>query len=117
MFELRAGIALATAAAATLILSPAASADPDPHIPNANENYCPGGQRSDYGGIKYCLGISFPSGAFYAQRGGFGAAGPFGPWRWGNGATCMVMVDGTAQYFGPSGGVPNCGGPQSIEFG
>jgi hypothetical protein len=95
---------------AALTFVPISSADPDPHIPNGEAGFCPGGEPPSYGGARYCLGIPFPNGAFYAQTGSFGASGPFGPWSWHSGAACSVMVEGSVQGGIPYGGVPDCGG-------
>lgn len=98
---------------------PTAAADPDPHIPNAAAHWCPGGQRPGNGGQKYCLGVPYASGAFYAQMGGYGPHGPFGPWRWGNGAICSVWGDdGSVQGGSLAVTVPDCGGgPLYINVG
>lgn len=113
MKKLAVSTALLTAA---LALSPSALADPDPHVPNGEAGWCPGGQRSDYGGIRYCLGAPFPNGAFYAQTGSFGPSGPFGPWAWHSGASCSVIVEGSVQGGIPYGGAPDCGGgPQHLS--
>jgi hypothetical protein len=101
---------------AVLTFAPISSADPNPHMPDGQAGYCPGGERSSHGGVRYCLGLPFANGAFYAQRGGFGAGGPFGPWAWFSGATCSVMVNGSIQGGIPYGGIPDCGGgPQHLN--
>lgn len=104
----------AVVAGAALTFAPVASAEPDPHIPNAKAGFCPGGDLPSQGGTRYCLGAPFPSGAFYAQTGSFGAGGPFGPWSWHDGASCRVWVNGSIQGGMPYGGIPDCGGGPSV---
>lgn len=100
-----------------LALGPSASADPDPHIPNGEAGWCPGGDPPAYGGARYCLGTPFPSGAFYAQMWSLGPSGPFGPGSWMHSAACMAWVEGSIQGGIPYGGDPDCGGgPRIIHF-
>jgi hypothetical protein len=105
---------VAGAAGLALMITPTASADPDPHIPNADAGWCPGGQGSEGGGIKYCNGAPYPSGAFNSQAGSFGANGPFGPWSWRPGAACKVWYNGSLQGGTPSGQADCGGGPSTI---
>lgn len=88
-----------------------AAADRDPHIPNADAGWCPGGVYREplSGGGKYCLGIPFPSGAFYAQSWA-GNVSPFMPGHWQGIAMCSAMIEGTVQGGIPYGGIPDCGG-------
>ena len=96
---------------------PTALAQGDPHIPNGDAGWCPGGQHSGGGGSKYCLGVPFASGSFYAQVGSFGSAGPFGPWAWHKAASCKVWVNGSIQGGLPYGGLPDCdGGPATVNL-
>ncbi len=115
----RPAITMLTAAAAvvTLAVAPAASADPDPHIPNGEAGWCPGGQRPGGGGIQYCLGAPFPSGAMYVQTWSFGSSGPLRPGAWMPNASCMAWVENSLQGGLPYGGDPDCGGgPKTIHF-
>lgn len=105
---------MSAATGLALMITPTASADPDPHIPNADAGWCPGGQGPSYGGQKYCNGAPYPSGAFYSQSGSFGANGPFGPWSWHTGAICMVWYNGSLQGGTPSGQADCGGGPSTI---
>ncbi|WP_133176999.1 hypothetical protein [Mycobacteroides abscessus] len=106
--------AIATiAAAVSLVLTPPVWADPDPHIPDGNADWCPGGQHPGYGGVRYCLGESFADGSFYAQTWSLGPSGPFGPGAWHQGAMCSAWVEGRIQGGLPGGGIPRCdGGPR-----
>lgn len=109
---LRGAIAAAIAVAASLMSTPTAWADPDPHIPNGAAGWCPGGQPP--GLLQNCLGASFPDGTFYAQSRAVSASRPFlGP-QWDGYAWCASWVDGKVQGSpGPSG----CGGgPGSIKI-
>ena len=94
-----------------LTFAPSAWADPDPHIPNGDAGWCPGGDYREQisGGSRYCLGAPFANGAFYAQTFGHSPS-PFGPGYWASGAACSVMVNGSVQGGIPYGGVPDCGG-------
>ncbi len=100
----------AIASATAIAFAPAATAEPDPHIPNGEAGWCPGGQTGGQGGQRYCLGAAFPNGAFYAQTWGYGPSGPFAPGYWRSGASCSVWVNGSIQGGIPYGGVPDCGG-------
>ncbi|GAA1211172.1 hypothetical protein GCM10009632_35050 [Mycolicibacterium alvei] len=114
VMKLLIGVATLTTA---LTLSPPAWADPDPHIPDGNAGWCPGGDYREKlsGGGRYCLGEPFSNGAFYAQRWGHSPS-PFGPGYWMDGKSCSVMVEGTVQGGIPYGGVPDCnGGPRVLH--
>lgn len=103
--------------AAALTLAPPASADPDPHIPDGNAGWCPGGDYRERisGGGRYCLGVPFENGALYAQRWGHSPS-PFGPGYWQDGVSCSVMINGQVQGGIPYGGIPDCnGGPRTIH--
>lgn len=97
------------AVAATVGLMPAASADPDPHIPDGNANWCPGGDHREAisGGGRYCLGIPFADGTFYAQSWGHSTS-PFGPGYWSGSPDCSQWIEGQVQWAVPGHGV--CGG-------
>lgn len=99
-----------------LVFTPTAAADPDPHIPNGEAGWCPGGEQGSYGGARYCLGTPFSTGAFYAQLWSLGPSGPFGPGAWRSGISCSAMINGSVQGATPSMGVPDCdGGPRTIN--
>ncbi len=106
-------------AVATVTLAPPAYADPDPHIPNGEANWCPGGQRSGQGNTTKCLGTPFPDGSFYAQSWSFGAASP-GSWH--NFAVCSAWDQGDVVYAFPDTAVfssvhGDCGGgPPNIPL-
>lgn len=104
---------------ATVALSPPAWADPDPHIPNGDAGWCPGGQHSNRisGGGKYCLGLPFANGDFYAQSFA-GNVNPFAPGSWLPFAKCSVMVDGMVEGGRAFGSPqPNCdGGPDYVNW-
>lgn len=53
----------AAATAVMLLVAPAAHADPDPHIPNPQTGYCPGGGKGGY--LGYCDGIKYPDGSYW----------------------------------------------------
>ena len=101
--------AIAIAAAAVTFAIPAWAA-PDPHIPNGEADWCPGGKPSGQGGQTYCLGVPFADGSFYAQTWSFGSLGPFAPGAWHEGATCSVWINGFIQHGLPGGRRPSCGG-------
>lgn len=103
-------LTIGAAAVGVLASAPAASADPDPHVPNGDAGWCPGGERPGGGGVRYCLGAPFPSGAMYVQTWSFGSAGPFKPGSWLPGVRCMAWVEGSLQGGLPYGGSPDCGG-------
>lgn len=107
-------LAGAACAAAAFTLAPTAFAEPDPHIPDAQAGYCPGGEVSEKGGVRYCLGIPYESGAFYSQSGSFGAAGPFGPWSWGSSKRCSVRTEMGINFGLPYGRLPDCGGGPTV---
>ncbi len=99
---------------------PAAFAQGDPHIPNGNAGWCPGGDHRDgiSGGGRYCLGVQYDDGSFYAQQ--WVKTDPHNifslAWAWSNHASCQFMVGGLVQGGRPySAALPNCGGgPSSI---
>jgi hypothetical protein len=103
----------AIAAGLTLFAAPTASAQGDPHIPNGKAGWCPGGDHRERisGGSRYCLGVPYPDGSFYAQS---WAREPYkwlDPGFWGNSATCSFMVGGLVQGGKPySTDLPKCGG-------
>lgn len=114
---LKLGAASLWSLALLVLAAPVASADADPHVPNADAGWCPGGvyQEKLSGGTKYCLGIPFSTGAFYAQ-GWAGNVFPFRPGHWQESAMCSVMVEGLIQGGIPYGGDPDCdGGPKFIS--
>src|ERR1700742_399039 len=58
--------------AAALLLPPSsavahADSDPDPHIPNANANWCPGGGTGfpPSFGVGHCDGTKYPDGSYW----------------------------------------------------
>lgn len=111
------GAASFLALAALMVAAPVAWSDPDPHIPNGDAGWCPGGvyQEPLSGGSKYCLGIPFSTGAFYAQRWA-GNVFPWQPGGWQEGANCSVRINTSVQQGIPYGGDPDCdGGPKFIS--
>lgn len=74
-------LAACAATAFALISAPAAFADPDPHMPNGETEWCPGGRdRSLWGGR--CYGVPYADNTRWVQERGQGPAGPFGPSTW-----------------------------------
>lgn len=105
-------IITAAALAAALTFPAAASADPDPHVPNGAADWCPGGKHPGYGGQKYCLGAPFADGTFYAQTWSFGPGGPWNPGHWMGDPGCSQWIEGSIQGAGSGA----CGGgPQWIH--
>ena len=52
----------------TTAFAPTATADPqDPHIPNMQSNYCPGGQNGSYQ-RSWCDGQLYPDGSYWRQE-------------------------------------------------
>jgi hypothetical protein len=104
-------ITVVATAAAAVALTPPAWADPDPHIPSGGTNWCPGGDHREHmsGGGRYCLGIPFPDGTFFAQPWGHSPSA-FGPGYWTGTAACSVWIQGSVQganYGQGCGGVPS----------
>src|SRR6516165_6517912 len=63
----RHGAAIVGCAAAFVLSSAVASADPpDPHQPDMTKGYCPGG-RWGYGNLAVCDGEKYPDGSFWHQ--------------------------------------------------
>ena len=105
----------AAVTAASLVLAPSALADPDPHIPDANAGWCPGGDFRERisGGSRYCLGIEYPDGTFYSQGRGHSTA-PFGPGYWVNTIHCSHWTDSKTVWWTSGNG--SCGGgPGQID--
>lgn len=115
---------IAVAAASLAIAAmpvPFAHAQGDPHIPNGNSGWCAGGDHRDgtSGGGRYCLGVQYDDGSFYAQQ--WVKTDPHnifsGAWTWSDYASCQFMVGGSVQGGKPySTALPGCGGgPSSIR--
>jgi hypothetical protein len=63
---MRATLAAVTAAiAACLALAAPAHADPDPHMPDPSNNYCPGGGAGSMIYMGYCDGVPYPDGSYW----------------------------------------------------
>lgn len=60
---IRVFLPIAGALAAAALSVGVAYADPDPHIPNPQIGYCPGGGHSGY--LGYCDGIKYPDGSYW----------------------------------------------------
>jgi hypothetical protein len=59
-------LALAVAAAAALPVGQAsAEPAPDPHMPNMQSGYCPGGGMGSQISLAYCDGVQYPDGSFW----------------------------------------------------
>jgi hypothetical protein len=72
----RYGAAVLGCAAAFLLSTPVASADPpDPHQPDMTKGYCPGG-RWGWGNLAVCDGEKYPDGSFWHQWMKTWAVGP-----------------------------------------
>lgn len=54
-----------TAIAVSLAAAPMAQADPDPHMPNPQANYCPGGGMGSMIYAGYCDGVPYADGSFW----------------------------------------------------
>jgi hypothetical protein len=105
----------AIATVATVGLTPPAWADPDPHIPSGNADWCPAGdfRAPISGGGRYCLGAQFPDGTFYAQVWGHSPS-PFGPGYWSSGAHCSQWIESSVQGAWPNTR-PCGGGPMNVH--
>jgi hypothetical protein len=98
----------AVAASAALFVSGVASADPDPHIPNMQAGYCPGGGMGSQISLAYCDGVPYPDDSYwYAIQYGAPMIGhPYG--LLSPGMQCVVNPDGgPVPQPAPPGG---CGG-------
>lgn len=62
-----------------ILSSPAAHADPDPHMPSGPDGYCPGG-LSQYDVKGNCMGLPFPDGTRWIDA--FYKPTPFAPPMW-----------------------------------
>ncbi|WP_246182777.1 hypothetical protein [Mycolicibacterium grossiae] len=57
-------VAAGVAALAVAFAAPAA-ADPDPHMPDMQSGYCPGGGMGSQISLAYCDGVPYPDGTFW----------------------------------------------------
>ena len=57
--------AVATTFVAAFTLAAPALADPDPHQPNPQANYCPGGGAGSMIYAGYCDGVPYPDGSYW----------------------------------------------------
>jgi len=55
----------ALAAVTCIALAAPAHADPDPHMPNPQANYCPGGGIGSMIYLGYCDGTPYPDGSYW----------------------------------------------------
>jgi hypothetical protein len=53
------------AVAVCLAFAGLAHADPDPHIPDPQNNYCPGGGAGSMIYVGYCDGVPYPDGSYW----------------------------------------------------
>src|SRR5512139_4102705 len=56
---------IAAVAVALMAGSPIANAEPDPHIPDPKNDYCPGGGAGSMIYAGYCDGIRYPDGTYW----------------------------------------------------
>jgi hypothetical protein len=94
--------------AATLLAAPAAHADPppDPHMPNMQAGYCPGGGMGSQISLAYCDGVPYPDGSYWhaIQYGAPMIGHPYG--LLSPGLQCVVGGGAVPQPAPPGG----CGG-------
>lgn len=66
-FIMRHLLAAASVAAATVLFAaPAVAApEPDPHMPNMQAGYCPGGGMGSQISLAYCDGVPYPDGTYW----------------------------------------------------
>ncbi|MDZ7883595.1 MAG: hypothetical protein U5N53_12070 [Mycobacterium sp.] len=105
---MRSLLAVAAAmAAVALALSPPAGAEPDPHVPDPQSNYCPGGGMGSMIYMGYCDGVPYPDGTFwhYIQYGLPMVGHPAG--LLSPGMQCVINNGGPVPAPAPPGG---CGG-------
>jgi hypothetical protein len=101
-------LAAVSVVAATVISAGSAYADPapDPHMPNMQAGYCPGGGMGSQISLAYCDGVPYPDGTFWhaIQYGAPMIGHPFG--LLSPGLQC-VIGGGPIPQPAPPGG---CGG-------
>jgi hypothetical protein len=108
------GVAGALAALSSALFGAAvASADnpPDPHIPNMQTGYCPGGGMGSQISLAYCDGVPYPDGSYWhiIQYGAPMIGHPYG--LLSPGMQCVINPDnGPVPQPAPPGG---CGGAVS----
>jgi len=94
--------------AAAMVLAASAYADPapDPHMPNMQAGYCPGGGMGSQISLAYCDGVPYPDGTFWhaIQYGAPMIGHPFG--LLSPGLQCVVGGGPVPQPAPPGG----CGG-------
>jgi hypothetical protein len=101
---------LATLGVATVAVlsAPAAYADPapDPHMPNMQAGYCPGGGMGSQISLAYCDGVPYPDGSYWhaIQYGAPMIGRPYG--LLSPGLQCVVGGGAIPQPAAPGG----CGG-------
>ncbi|PRI13036.1 hypothetical protein B2J96_23505 [Mycobacterium shigaense] len=64
---MRNAITAACLTAASMFMATPAHADPapDPHMPNMQAGYCPGGGMGSQISLAYCDGVPFPDGSYW----------------------------------------------------
>jgi hypothetical protein len=62
---MRATLATVISVSAILTLAAPAFADPDPHMPDPPNNYCPGGGAGSMIYMGYCDGVPYPDGSYW----------------------------------------------------
>lgn len=58
-------LAAAVTTAAAIAISAPALAQPDPHMPDPQANYCPGGGAGSMIYAGYCDGVPYPDGSYW----------------------------------------------------
>jgi len=98
--------AAALAASAVPGVGAVAQADPDPHMPNMQAGYCPGGGMGSQISLAYCDGVPYPDGSYWhaIQYGAPMIGHPFG--LVSPGLQCVVGGGAVPQPAPPGG----CGG-------
>lgn len=104
---MRAIASLVVAATAILAFASPVSAEPDPHMPDPQSNYCPGGGMGSMIYAGYCDGVPYPDGTFwhYIQYGIPLVGHPAG--LLSPGMACVINNGGPVPAPAPPGG---CGG-------
>lgn len=102
----------------TIVFAPVAHAGPDPHIPNPQTGYCPGGSMGSPIWFGYCDGEHYPDGTYWHTfqngipiyghpNGALGTGGLIGPQDGPSGAVCVLDNDSPVPAAAGPGG---CGG-------